>query len=139
MADSAQRLALSVATPTGIKVQAQVESFQAPGIEGEFGVLPGHLPLLSALKPGVIRYQEQGKVRLAAVDKGYIEAGPDRVRLLAEGFADPGQVDQAATQDELKEAEEALKNFEGLCEGSEYSERLRAVDWARAKLAILAN
>lgn len=139
MAESSQSLALTIATPMGVKVKTQVESVQIPGIAGELGILPEHLPLLSALKPGVIRYVEKGKEQVAAVDWGYVEAGADRVRLLTEGFIVREKVDVAAVEKELAQAEETLKNYSGESEGAEFDELTRAVGWARARLAIATS
>ncbi|MBW2375487.1 MAG: ATP synthase F1 subunit epsilon, partial [Deltaproteobacteria bacterium] len=52
MANS-EHLQLDVVTPSGSVLSAQVDSVQAPSVEGEFGVLPNHLPLLAALKCGL--------------------------------------------------------------------------------------
>ena len=51
---------LSVTTPRGALVDADVDEVTAPGALGEFGVLPGHVPLMSALKPGVLVYRAGG-------------------------------------------------------------------------------
>jgi len=123
----------------GVKVKTSVESVQVPGIEGELGILPEHLPLLSALKPGVLRYVEEGKTRSVAVDRGFVEAGPDRVILLTEGFANDTQVEVSKVEKELAEAEEQLKSFPARCEGAEYDELLRMIAWARARLDIATN
>ncbi len=139
MADTSRSLNLTVATPVGVKVKTSVESVQVPGIEGELGILPEHLPLLSALKPGVMRYVENGKAHSVAVDRGYVEAGPDRVILLTEGFANETQVEVSEVEKELAQAEEQLKNFPSLCEGAEYDELRRTVAWARARLDIATS
>ncbi|MBN1656126.1 MAG: ATP synthase F1 subunit epsilon [Deltaproteobacteria bacterium] len=139
MADSSHLLDLTVATPMGVKIKTRAESVQVPGVEGELGILPDHLPLLSALKPGVMRYIEKGKDFMVAVDRGYVEVGPDRVRLLTEGFANSTQVEVAVVEKELAQAEEQLKNFPSLCEGAEYDELKRAAAWARARLAIATS
>lgn len=139
MADSSRSLNLTVATPMGVKVKTSVESVQVPGIEGELGILPEHLPLLSALKPGVMRYVENGKAYRVAVDRGYVEAGPDRVILLTEGFANGTQVEPSVVEKELAQAEEQLKSFPSLCEGAEYDELRRTIAWARARLEIVTS
>jgi F-type H+-transporting ATPase subunit epsilon len=123
----------------GVKVKTSVDSVQVPGIEGELGILPEHLPLLSALKPGVMRYVEKGKAYRVAVDRGYVEVGPDRVILLTEGFANDTLVEVSKVEKELAQAEEQLKNFTSLCEGTEYDELQRAIAWARARLEIATN
>jgi F0F1-type ATP synthase epsilon subunit len=54
MADS---LALEIVTPDGLKLTTQVAELTAPSVDGEFGVLPGHRPMLAALKTGIVRFK----------------------------------------------------------------------------------
>ncbi len=139
MADSPQLLALRVATPKGIALEAEVESVQVPGSEGEFGVLSAHRPLLASIKPGVLKYRKQGQDRVAAIDQGYAEVGPSRISVLAEGFATSEQVDIEAVKQALADAEQRQKEFEGVHEGAEYEELVRAVGWCHAQLAVAQN
>jgi F-type H+-transporting ATPase subunit epsilon len=139
MAEPSRALSLVVATPTGVAVRDQVESVQVPGAVGELGILPGHLPLLSALKPGIIRYRKQDRLQVAIVDAGYVEVRPDKVSLLTARYLLPENVDSEAAKKDLAEAEEKLKQFPGVHEGAEHAEILRAIDWARAQLAVSAT
>jgi F-type H+-transporting ATPase subunit epsilon len=134
MAEGSQQIHLEIATPRGKMLQVEVDSVQVPGAQGEFGILPGHLPLLSALKPGVLRYYKEGKMRQAAVDVGYAEAGPGKVSVLTEGYETPERVDVAAVTLELAEAEKRQAEFTELLEGPAYDQVLRAQRWAQARL-----
>jgi F-type H+-transporting ATPase subunit epsilon len=88
----ATALALTLATPLGMQLNLSVESVQLPGVAGEFGVLPNHIPLLAALKPGVVRYRESGVTKIAAIGSGFSEAGADHVRVITEFFARPEEI-----------------------------------------------
>ena len=77
-------LSLEVAAPKGLMLSTQATSVQAPGTAGEFGVLPGHLPILAGIRPGVLKYVTGGKSHVAAVGRGYFEGGPDRALLLVD-------------------------------------------------------
>lgn len=134
MAEGSQQILLEISTPLGKALEVEVDSVQVPGSEGEFGVLPGHLPLLSAVKPGVLRYYKDGKVRTAAIDAGYAEAGPGRVSVLTEGYTPPERIDVEAVTLELAEAEKRLAEFEGAHEGPAHEQLLRAQRWAEARL-----
>jgi len=136
VAQHVETLTLEVATPIGLALRTQAETVQAPSVRGEFGVLPGHLPLLAAVRAGILRYRIEGKDHQAAIGPGFIEAGPDKVRLLTEMFSKPDEVDIEATKTELVAAEERLKAFKDEHEGQVYEEAERDVDWARAKLEI---
>ena len=135
MAD-AELLSLEIATPVGLALTTECESMTAPSVAGEFGVFPGHLPLLAALRAGVLTYRVDGKDMLAAVGPGFVEAGPDRVALLTDGFARPEDVDVAKVKAELADAERRLDELETVHAGVIYEEIARAIDWAHARLAI---
>ena len=134
MAEGSQQIHLEIATPRGKMLEVEVDSVQVPGAQGEFGILPGHLPLLSALKPGVMRYYQDGKVRQAAIDVGYAEAGPGKVSILTEGYATPERIDVGAVTLELAEAEKRQAEFTELLEGPAYDQVLRDQRWAQARL-----
>ena len=137
MAD-VEQLSLEVATPVGLALSTDCESIAAPSVDGEFGVFPGHLPLLAAMRSGVIRYRVEGEDRAAAVGPGFVEAGPERVLLLTDSFAVPADIDADDVGAELEEAEKRLESFDGDFAGSDYAEIVRDVEWARARLALLA-
>src|SRR3954452_5131285 len=64
---------LSVTTPRGALVDTDVDEVTAPGELGEFGVLPGHVPLMSALKPGVLWYKGKDRSGILAVGQGFLQ------------------------------------------------------------------
>jgi F-type H+-transporting ATPase subunit epsilon len=127
-------LHLDVATPDGLALQTEAESVAAPSIAGEFGVLPGHLPLLAATKAGLLKYRVGGKDEVAAVGPGFVEALPDKVLMLTDAFLKPAEIDRAKAEGELVEAEKALAEFKGLLDSAEGEELTRAVEWARARV-----
>ncbi|MBW2211458.1 MAG: F0F1 ATP synthase subunit epsilon [Deltaproteobacteria bacterium] len=85
MANS-EHLQLDVVTPSGSALSIRVDSVQAPSVVGEFGVLPNHLPLLAALKCGLLVWEVEGKRNIAAIGPGFVEGGPDKVLLLTDLF-----------------------------------------------------
>lgn len=136
---ASEQLQLDVVTPTGSVLSAKVDSVQAPSVEGEFGVLPNHLPLLAALKCGLLVWEVGGVKKVAAIGPGFVEGGPDKVLLLTDLFATPAEIKPDAVRAELVKAEEALKAFDELYEGPEYNELQRNVDWAHARLEAYAS
>ncbi len=72
-----------VITPMGLVEDSFVSIATMPGVEGDFGVLPGHQPFLTELKPGVIHFESGGMSRKLAVSGGYVEVTPDKVIVLA--------------------------------------------------------
>ncbi len=137
MANS-EYLQLDVVTPQGSVLSTRVDSVQAPSVKGEFGVLPNHLPLLAALKCGLLVWEVEGKRKIAAIGPGFVEGGPDKVLLLTDVYASPEQINPDAVREELAKAEEALKAYDELYEGPDYNELQRDVDWAHARLEAYA-
>ena len=73
---------LEVVTPDGVKLAADVSEFTAPSVDGEFGVLPGHVPLLAALTTGIVSYVLDGEKHAVAVGPGFAEVADDVLRVL---------------------------------------------------------
>lgn len=130
----AATLKLEVATPDGLALTTEAEMVTAPSVSGEFGVLPGHLPLLAATRAGLLKYRVGGKEEVAAIGPGFVEALPGKVLLLTDAFLKPSAIDRATVEKELANAEQALNQLKGPQIGVEYEELARAVDWARARL-----
>lgn len=135
----ADDLTLEVATPKGISFSLRCEWVSAPSIDGEFGVLAGHLPLLAAMKCGVLKAKSEGKEQAVAIGPGFVSASPTKVEILSDLFAHPRDIDVSTVKGELKDAETALRTTEVDRESSEYSELQRNVDWAIARLDTAAE
>jgi F-type H+-transporting ATPase subunit epsilon len=125
---------LDVVTPTGPLLSEEVEEVTAPGILGEFGVLPGHIPFLTGIRPGVLRYrrgaQDGGVV---AVGPGFAEVGHERVVVLCEVGLPAAKIDRAAAEKELVDAQVQLDRWDSDDEGARVDLEARR-DWARARL-----
>lgn len=132
-------LTLEVTTPRGLALRTEADYVQAPSVQGELGVLPNHLPVLAALRCGLLKYKSGGKVQVAAVGPGFLEAEPDRVVVLSDLFTTPEKIDVDATKQELVNANDALKGFGERHEGAEYDELKRNIEWAQAKLDAVAE
>lgn len=104
-ADISQTFTLQVLTPARLVEDADVTLADFPGAEGDFGVLPGHMPLITHLQPGVISYDEGGTPRRVAVSSGVVEVTPERVIVLAKTAEPGGDVD-------IERATAAKKDYE---------------------------
>ena len=128
------RLHLEVATPDGLALRTEADMVTAPSVQGEFGVLPGHLPLLAATRAGLLKYKVGNKEEVAAVGPGFVEALPDRVLMLTDAFLTPGNIVRAEAEKDLAAAERALAELKVSQDSSEYEELSRKLDWARARV-----
>jgi F-type H+-transporting ATPase subunit epsilon len=131
-----EQISLTVATPLGTALDVEADSVQVPSVSGELGVLPGHVPLLAALKPGVLAYRIGGKLDRAAVGGGYVEVQPRAVRLIAEFFQRTEDLDVAVARKDLEAAEARLKAHDGPITDAEHTEAQRDLDWALARIDL---
>jgi F-type H+-transporting ATPase subunit epsilon len=104
----AETFDLELATPERLLVREPVTDAQIPGKEGYLGVLPGHAPLLSELKPGFLSYTAGGKKSYIAVTGGFVEVMPDKVRVLAPNAEKSDEIDVARAEKALRRAQERL-------------------------------
>ncbi|MCL2447477.1 MAG: ATP synthase F1 subunit epsilon [Polyangiaceae bacterium] len=108
------KIQLEIVTPRGRALAASVDEVTAPSVEGEFGVLPGHLPLLAALRTGIVTYRIGNETKRCAVGHGFAEAGPEKLVILANEFAEREQIDPVIVRKELAEVEQRLAHLEAV-------------------------
>jgi F-type H+-transporting ATPase subunit epsilon len=106
-------LQLDVITPERRLLSEQVDAATVPGLGGELGILPGHTPLISQLKTGVLSYTQGQTTRRLLVSGGFVEVNEDRVSVLADLAEFPEEVDAARARSEREEAERRLAGFTG--------------------------
>ena len=85
-------ITIEIVTPTQLVLRQTADSFTGPGTVGEFGVLPGHRPLLASLRTGVVRYSEAGVEKRLAIGPGFAELDNDRIIVLTEKALDPAKL-----------------------------------------------
>jgi F-type H+-transporting ATPase subunit epsilon len=99
----ADRVQLELVTPERLLLSEMVEMVVVPGTEGNFGVLPGHAPLISSIRPGTIDiYEGQTVVRRIFVVSGTAEVTPERCTILADEAMSPDELDRSAIEAELQ-------------------------------------
>jgi F-type H+-transporting ATPase subunit epsilon len=101
-------LHLEVVTPDKQVVSQPVDYVSAPGVEGEFGVLPNHVNLLSALTIGPLRYNAGGKNQHVFISGGFADVSGNKVTVLAEAAELAGDIDQARALAAKERAEKRL-------------------------------
>lgn len=107
----AEKLKLEVVTPYKVVFSGEVDEITAPGELGEFGVLPGHAPLLTALRVGEFCFKNSGVSACMAFNKGYLEVENDRVIILVETAERAEEIDVERARAAQGRAEEALKRL----------------------------
>ena len=117
-------LQLEVVTPDKTVVSGEVEMAVCPGIEGEFGVLPKHVSLLSALKIGGLRYRTGGKDEHIFISGGFADVNNDVLTVLAESAELADSIDSARAMAAKERAEKRLASHD------------EKVDMTRAEAAL---
>ncbi len=139
-------------TPERLLISTEVEMVVVPGSEGNFGVLPGHAPLISTIRPGTVDIYQQNRTTIAErifVVGGIAEVTPERCTVLADEAMPPDSLDRAVLQAELQVIDgnlPSLRDQVARATGTDrerLSTELRAMERqqsvARAKLQVLAE
>ena len=107
----ADKLSLEVVTPFRTVLNEDVDSVTLPGIEGELGILPEHVPLLTTLDTGIMSYvNSSGNTQAIAVHWGYAQVDGNNVRVLAELAETADEIDLPRAQEAEKKAKELLQS-----------------------------
>lgn len=103
-------LKLEIVTPEARTYSEEVDFVLIPGVEGELGVFPGHVPLLTELAPGELRAVRAGKDEYLAVGSGFVEITQTAVSVLTDMAVKEDEIDEDEAQAAIDRAQEALKN-----------------------------
>ena len=124
-------LHFELVSPARLLFSGSVASVTIPGSEGEMGIFPGHAPILSTLKPGVVTvYKDGGGTDRIFVRGGMVEVNPQGLTLLAEVAIPMSELDAAQLGQQIKHAEEDLadaKDGEDKRKAAETLEHLKAL------------
>jgi F-type H+-transporting ATPase subunit epsilon len=132
-------LEVNLVTPRGVVAHTEADSVQAPGELGEFELLAGHVPMLSALKAGVVTIGTKEKARYA-VSTGYLRVDPSgAVEILVEQAQPAKDVDAELAKKELAAAEGELAKWGDKEQDGDYTSLRQRADWARARLDAVAH
>jgi len=101
---------LTIVTPLGKIFEGEVKEATFPGMEGEFGVLDGHSPLVTNLQPGVITIKkENGNEEIVAINWGYVEVTPEHINVLAEGAVPVSGGNESEIAEAIEKAKQLIK------------------------------
>lgn len=132
-------LGVNLVTPRGVVAHTDADSVQAPGELGEFELLPGHVPMLTALRPGVLTIGTKQRARYA-VSSGYLRVDPSgAVEILVEQAMPTADIDAEAAKKDLAAAEAELAKWGDRPLDGDYVNVQQRVGWARARLDTVAH
>jgi F-type H+-transporting ATPase subunit epsilon len=127
-------LDVRLVTPKGVVAHSETDGLTAPGELGEFELLPGHVPLLTALKPGVLTIGDKTKTRYA-VSTGYLRVDPaNSVEVLVEQAVPGGEIDVDAAKTDHAAAKTALDAWGDKPADGDWKNAVHRLEWAQARL-----
>lgn len=136
MADNAVQFEL--VSPEKLLLSEDVEMVVVPGVEGDFGVLPGHAPMISTVRPGVIHVFEGGSIKTRIfVAGGFAEVTTARCTILAEEAIALDDIDRADVEKDLQNANDGIRDAGG--DTTQLALAEARATTARAKLVSLDN
>jgi F-type H+-transporting ATPase subunit epsilon len=106
-------LRLEMVTPEEKIYSEDVDMVTLPGTEGELGIYPKHVPVLTTLKPGELRAIKDGRETAMAVGEGFVEIRADAVSVLTDMALEPEKIDIAAAEKAVERAQAAMKEDHG--------------------------
>ncbi len=118
------KLTLHIVSPDH-SMSYEVDEVSLPGVEGDFGVLPGHTPFFTTLRTGAMWYRQGAEKHSLLVSIGFVEVLPDKVSILAQVAERAEDLDQARAEAGMKRAEEQLGAVP------------HDIDWERSRIALL--
>lgn len=105
----AATLRLEIVTPEARAYSDDVELVVLPAVEGEMGVYPQHIPLITQIKPGELVVTKNGRQTALAVGEGFVEITADKVSVLVDMALQEADIDENAAEEAIKRAEARLK------------------------------
>ncbi len=120
-----KQIKLEVVTPDRMVLSTEVDVVVCPGVEGQFGVLVGHIPFLSALDIGEMYYRAGAKTEYLAVSGGFAEVTGAKVTIVAEAAELGREIDIERAKRAQERAERRLAMA-----------KTEAIDWTRAEAAL---
>jgi F-type H+-transporting ATPase subunit epsilon len=102
-------LKLEIVTPERKIYSEDVDMVTLPGSEGELGVYPKHVPLLTTLKPGELRVMQNGRETATAIGEGFVEIKADSVSVLTDMALEAEKIDISAAEAAVERAKAAMK------------------------------
>ena len=130
---------LEIVTPQGIQLKQRVDEVIAPSVNGEFGVLPGHLPMLAALGIGLLHYRIGNKLTDVAVGTGFAEILRNKALIITDRFIEKREVDVLAVRSRLKKVDTELEKWSGELDDPKRLELIEEEQWLATQLELYGD
>ena len=128
-------LHLEFVSPESVLFSGDVDQVDLPGIEGDMGILPGHAPLVTALRPGIVTIFRGGGREPVVVIGGFAEVSPSGLTVLADNAVARQDFDMESLASEIKDAEEDVADCKDDAQRDKLARHLEQLKSLQAALA----
>jgi F-type H+-transporting ATPase subunit epsilon len=130
----AKTIELKIVTPEKVLLSEEVNGVSFPTVDGEITVLPEHIPIIAAIKPGEVRIQKDGKERFLSIAKGVLEVDGESMTLLTDAAENAEEIDEKRAIEARKKAKELMAQERKDEEG--YAEAVAGLERAMSRIKI---
>ena len=128
-------LHLEFVSPESVLFSGDVDQVDLPGAEGDMGILPGHAPLVTILRPGILTIFREGRREPIVVIGGFAEVGPAGLTVLADRAVARADFDMTLLAGEIKDTEEDVADAEDAAQRDKLARRLEQLKTLQHALA----
>jgi F-type H+-transporting ATPase subunit epsilon len=122
-------------SPVSVLFSGDVDQVDLPGAEGDMGILPGHAPLVTILRPGILTIFREGRREPIVVIGGFAEVGPAGLTVLADRAVARADFDMTLLAGEIKDTEEDVADAEDAAQRDKLARRLEQLKTLQHALA----
>jgi F-type H+-transporting ATPase subunit epsilon len=128
-------LTLEIVTPEARVYSDTIDTVVIPTVDGEIGILPGHIPLLTQVEHGELRVTKGATTLFLAVGGGFVQVSGDKISVLAEQAITEEKIDEKAVENAMQRAEQAIKDAKDL-DPAEFEHLQSLVRFSGTQLAL---
>ena len=131
---SKKKMMLEVVNPYEVFFEGRIESIVLPTVDGQFGIMPGHSPIVVAVAPGIARVQMDGETKVFTVSEGFAEIGQHVVVIVCNAAEWPSEIDSERAQKAYERAKTRFNSVTSTEEQRLYAQH--AMERAKARMTI---
>lgn len=128
-------LTLEIVTPEARVFSDTIDTVVIPTVDGEIGILPGHIPLLTQVQDGELRVTKGTVVSFLAVGGGFAQVSGDKISILAERAITEDKIDEKVVENAMQRAEQAIKDAKDM-DPAEFEHLQNMVRFSGTQLAL---
>lgn len=129
-----KKIELKIVTPEKVLYEGSVEGVSIPTVEGEITVLPGHLPVISAIKAGELKIKKEGNYEYFSITRGVAEISGNSIVILTEAAERAEEIDEKRAEEARKKAKDLMDKVKVDEEG--YADAVAQLERALARMKI---